>query len=1051
MKLIPVNLSPFSRFIAQLLSFFAFLFVWVCLADANSYLPTGSIGRIGYGTIRQAAYSSNGKRLAVATTIGLRLIDTENNRQIGFYRQDGYINDLAFISNQLIALATDEGLKFVDLVDPRLIIETPALVQGKTVDSVTVSGDGNWLVVALTENRQDENLASSLVYIYSIEVRVQEAGNNLPTFSQAQVLSLEGSVKDLLFDPAPTGYDQMLAVATTRELHLWRKGVNESVFRGIQKGVYGRQTEIQKIAYNYDGKFLFVGTYNLSNNTSDIYIQEVKNPKPQFWQQLGAEKLYDLAFYMGNKNLIAYATDKTLRIWELYTSDATPKPPQILKRDFASTGISLAFHPYDTELIVGAENNPFGESLVHFEIGVVEVPARTVLPFNDFYSQVIDVSFPNQPNGRIVAAYQSQEIIIWNQKDLLPVVTLTSPSPIVSLDYAPSGLDLAVATKTNQVEVTDLSTDPPKNINGQFGNSHPPLSILNSVRFSAQRDWVASVATDGSLRVRRKGGSPFGNDDMFVNVSAQDVDFNYDGTLMIVVTSNGQIALFSLSDKDGLQEIVTVPAGGSLTAVSFSRVKGDNRFVVGLENGSVQTWEVLAGGKVGRNGQFNVDRNISSGKVRAVCLSKDGRFFAAGIGDAVWVWNYSSLQKGPKLFRGHTDKVTGLTFTERNDGTNILASSSLDGTILFWNIQQEVASVQQQGEIWRLVEPNRLDNVEVTTKIRIRMPTFAQLREETITPFSIQVRGKLADESSKTYSSQQTQFKIEGSNLILFDPQSIFRSEEEITISVSSVIEDMSGKYVEASDIVFRTGLIVWPGDTNRDGQVDVFDVLPLGQFWGSIGPVRDKGDNSWKLQPAVAWKDKVATYADANGDGIINQDDIVPISQNWRNTRIRKAPTESESIDKLGPMTNENDRLIYNEIYQKLREIDGNLELLFALEQMVSRSENSLIPSVSKLLPNYPNPFNPETWIPYQLSQAATVKIEIYNQKGETIRIFNLGYKKAGYYTDQSRSLKWDGTNDTGELVSSGVYFYHFFAETNSQDAQSDVFSSQRRFVILK
>ena len=117
----------------------------------------------------------------------------------------------------------------------------------------------------------------------------------------------------------------------------------------------------------------------------------------------------------------------------------------------------------------------------------------------------------------------------------------------------------------------------------------------------------------------------------------------------------------------------------------------------------------------------------------------------------------------------------------------------------------------------------------------------------------------------------------------------------------------------------------------------------------------------------------------------------------------------------------------------------------------MVSQSENSSIPSISKLLPNYPNPFNPETWIPYQLSQAAMVRIEIYNQKGETIRVFNLGYKKAGYYVDQSRSLKWDGTNDTGELVSSGVYFYHFFAETNSQDAQSDVFSSQRRFVILK
>ena len=96
-------------------------------------------------------------------------------------------------------------------------------------------------------------------------------------------MSLEGAVKDIQFDPAPSGYDQMLAVATTRELHLWRKGGNESVYRSIQKGIYAKGTEIQKIAYNHDGKLLFVGTYDVKNDTSDIYIQETKNPQPQFW------------------------------------------------------------------------------------------------------------------------------------------------------------------------------------------------------------------------------------------------------------------------------------------------------------------------------------------------------------------------------------------------------------------------------------------------------------------------------------------------------------------------------------------------------------------------------------------------------------------------------------------------------------------------------------------------------------------------------------------------------------------------------------------------
>jgi flagellar hook assembly protein FlgD len=74
-------------------------------------------------------------------------------------------------------------------------------------------------------------------------------------------------------------------------------------------------------------------------------------------------------------------------------------------------------------------------------------------------------------------------------------------------------------------------------------------------------------------------------------------------------------------------------------------------------------------------------------------------------------------------------------------------------------------------------------------------------------------------------------------------------------------------------------------------------------------------------------------------------------------------------------------------------------------------------------------NPFNPETWIPYQLHESGEVVIRIHNVAGELVREFSLGYKSAGQYMTQDRSAYWDGRNEAGERVSSGVYFYNIQA----------------------
>jgi hypothetical protein len=100
------------------------------------------------------------------------------------------------------------------------------------------------------------------------------------------------------------------------------------------------------------------------------------------------------------------------------------------------------------------------------------------------------------------------------------------------------------------------------------------------------------------------------------------------------------------------------------------------------------------------------------------------------------------------------------------------------------------------------------------------------------------------------------------------------------------------------------------------------------------------------------------------------------------------------------------------------------------------------IIPQKTELVQNYPNPFNPETWIPFQLSKPSEVNIRIYNAGGKLVKTLQLGYKSAGMYIERSKAAYWDGRNDIGEKVSSGIYFY---------ELQTDTFREIRKMVLLK
>lgn len=99
-------------------------------------------------------------------------------------------------------------------------------------------------------------------------------------------------------------------------------------------------------------------------------------------------------------------------------------------------------------------------------------------------------------------------------------------------------------------------------------------------------------------------------------------------------------------------------------------------------------------------------------------------------------------------------------------------------------------------------------------------------------------------------------------------------------------------------------------------------------------------------------------------------------------------------------------------------------------VEEIDGRFESwSIPPERSALLQNFPNPFNPETWIPYQLREDSEVTVRIYSMTGELVREFWLGHRPAGLYVSQDRAAYWDGRNETGEQVASGIYFYSITA----------------------
>ena len=173
----------------------------------------------------------------------------------------------------------------------------------------------------------------------------------------------------------------------------------------------------------------------------------------------------------------------------------------------------------------------------------------------------------------------------------------------------------------------------------------------------------------------------------------------------------------------------------------------------------------------------------------------------------------------------------------------------------------------------------------------------------------------------------------------------------------------------------------------------------------------------------------------DVNADGTVNIADVLLVIENLDDPVAAAAPANREIVASLDPV------LLSTHINILRAENDGSAKYAQAIAFLQGLLA-SVRPTETQLLANYPNPFNPETWIPYQLAKTSDVKITIYDTRGVVVRQLDLGHQPTGFYTSRSRAAYWDGRNAFGERVASGVYFYQL---------QTDTASHMRKMLILK
>ena len=446
-----------------------------------------------------------------------------------------------------------------------------------------------------------------------------------------------------------------------------------------------------------------------------------------------------------------------------------------------------------------------------------------------------------------------------------------------------------------------------------------------------------------------------------------------------VYLATGDGATVSIYDINSGERVWHKNVGYAIYAVSF----GPNGTYLAIAGDAyVSLWEVASGKLVWQT--FNTYRDIVHGTYSsyyktfyanfdALNFSPDGQYLATGDTHTdVIIWEVSSGDIIREM--NHTDDVYAVSFILEG---RYLAAGGADNKLTIWEVNsgQSVHEKSYGTSIRSMVYSP--DGAHLAVGMGNGKIHFYHIGPEEIT---IETEIPLVKSISTSYAVRDLAWHPDGN--VISDGKSVYRTV------LNPIFRELA-----ATPLPTRK-------DVNRDGAVDIDDLILVASNFGKSFTV-DASPNP-----------------DVNQDGVVDRKDILEIIAALEDAAGAPSTYSQLTAEKLQH---------WIDIAKQLNNKDEVFQRgIRVLEQLLATlTQAQIIPEETALLRNYPNPFNPETWIPYQLAKTADVTLTIYAVDGTAVRTLALGHQPIGIYQDKTRAAYWDGKNALGEPVASGVYFY--------------------------
>ena len=971
------------------------LILWIVLTFPTAYaqdllqqhLPEGAKMRLGKGTIYAMQFSPDGTQLRVASGLGIWHYDTQTGQEVTLvpWSKNILMNSARFSPDgRVLASIHSDATTQVHLWD----VATGALLKtltghtGYSVASIAFSPDGRILA-------SGGDWGDSTVRLWDVE-----------TGTLLKTLTLKGHtlpVWGVAFSP-----DGRTLASGGEDIRLWDIGTG-TLLKTL-KTLTGHTRRVYSVAFSPDGRILAANTGNWGDST--VRLWDVETGALLKTLTGHTRRVYSVAFSPDGTTLASGGgdwNDSTVGLWDVETGTLfktlTGYTGSVWKITFSADGRTLAGGNW--------------EGIRLWDIGT----GSLLKTLTGHTNSVWNIAF--SADGKTLASGSWDGTVrLWDIGTGSLLKTLTRHRGNVhSIVFSPDGQTLASGNQA-EIRLWDIGTGSLlKTLTGHAGN-------VLSVAFSPDGQTLASGGNDKAIRLWDVGTGALRKTFMGHTESVRSVAFSPDGTTLGSTGSDNTVRLWDVRTgvpRESLTEFKVLSCVFGL-GVTFS--PDGTTFANSVKGHVVQLWDMPSG---------EHQRTLSASAATPPVFSPDSGFLAIGSrSDEILLMDLAIGEAWEPL--GYHIEIDNIAFSP--DGKT-LASGSDNGTILLWDITPytsqpfaletdsitTVPGVPVSGDVARVglspasVWPGNIGdqltvNATIAEGVDVRGYQVELTFESAALRFVSSADGgylpagafqvpPVSNGNRVTFGATSLQASSEGDGTLATFTFEVLTTSPALPTLSDVKLTDSAANFlavrIETPGITDSSPLA---GDVNGDGVVDLTDIT------AAAGRLGQTGENT----------------ADMNNDGIVDAADLLLIAAAIEAAAAAPALFSADLAD-MFTATEVRQWLAF----ARAAGLTGGAYQrgFLLLEQLLLL----LTPKETVLLANYPNPFNPETWIPYHLSEPADVTISIYAADGRLVRVLALGHQGAGIYESRGYAAYWDGRNQLGEPVASGVYFYTFTA----------------------